>query len=719
MSSSRTPTRAARPPQAPDRAAARWRSGPWPAILAAVLCYASSLGNGFAYDDNPIVRDNPRIRSLDNLAQIWLTDWWLDPDATVQDPTRDRLYRPLTLFSFAVNHAVHGLAPLGYHVVNVLLHALAAALVWRFALAMLESRSVASLAALLFAVHPVHAEAVANVVGRAEVLSTVFLLLGLIALTRGASPPGRAALLSACGAFLAALLSKETAVCYLPVALLALARRFGAARLPWRTWGLYVLALGLPVAVYLPARAYALEARLIRDKVTSGLFNPLRDAEGPARIHGPLSVLGHYARLLIAPADLSCDYGLAIFNPNAGPTVVTVLGAAFAAALLAALRGFAKPRGLWRELAFLAAMFLASYFLISNAVLLIGVSLAERLFYWPSVPALLGAALLVNELHRRACEPGGLLHERLGLLRTLGALLLVALVLRTAVRNPDWRDDFTLFSADVAMHPNGAHLNASLAQLVIWDAERERDPRAREALLRRAAELLDRALAVSARFPQALRQRGKVYLLEGDADRARKFVESALALNPSDEKAQRLLAELGAVTEQDAARLDDLRRQVQENPSDVAARLELGRLLIRVGLNEDALVQLLAAYELSPQDAAVVKAYGEALLVCFQQERALEIFRRAVELDPRDWESHANLSRLLAETDPRAALEHARRANELQPDDVRTQINLAEAYAANGAVAEALRRFERIEAALPQDSPLRAAVRERMRELRP
>lgn len=719
MSSSRTPTRAARPPRAPDRAPARWRSGPWPAVVAALVCYASSLGNGFAYDDNPIVRDNPRIRSLGNLAQIWLTDWWLDPDAAIQDPTRDRLYRPLTLFSFAANYAVHGLAPPGYHAANVLLHALAAALVWRFALALLGNRGVASLAAMLFAVHPVHAEAVANVVGRAEVLSTVFLLLGLIALVRRAEPPRPLALLGAGGAFLAALLSKETAVCYLPVALLALARRFGAARLPWRTWGLYALALALPLAVYLPARVYALEARLIRDKVTSGLFNPLRDAEGLARIHGPVTVLGHYARLLIAPADLSCDYGLAIFDPNAGPTAVTLLGAAFAAALLAGLRGFARPGGLWRELAFLTAMFLASYFLISNAVLLIGVSLAERLFYWPSVPALVAAALLAFELYRWACEPGGLLHERLGLLRTLGALLLVALALRTAVRNPDWRDDFTLFSADVATHPNGAHLSASLAQLVTWDAEHERDPQARRALLRRAAELLDRALAVSARFPQALRQRGKVYLLEGDADRAKAFVESALALNPSDEKAQRLLAELGAVTEQDAARLDELRRRVQESPGDVAARLELGRLLIRVGLNEDALAQLRAAYELSPGDAAVVKAYGEALLVCFQQEQALEVLRRAVELDPRDWESHANLSRLLAETDPRAALEHARRANELQPDDVRTQINLAEAYAVNGAVAEALRRFERIEAALPQDSPLRPAVRERMRELRP
>ena len=156
--------------------------GPWPAVALALLCYANTLFNGFTYDDNAIVRTNTRIRSLANWRQIWLTDYWYEKadDEPIADPVRDRLYRPLTLHSFAVNYALQGENPAGYHAVNIVAHALVCWLVWLFALRLVGDAAVASLAGILFAIHPVHSEAVAGIVGRGEILAAGFVLLGLL-----------------------------------------------------------------------------------------------------------------------------------------------------------------------------------------------------------------------------------------------------------------------------------------------------------------------------------------------------------------------------------------------------------------------------------------------------------------------------------------------------------------------------------------------------------
>src|SRR5262245_5753303 len=115
-----------------SRSTAIWL-GPWIPVAAGLLCFAGTLGHGFTYDDKPIIVRNPRIRDLTDFRGIWLTDWWArqtDDANEVPDPNRDRLYRPLTLLSFALNYRLGGVAPSGYHAVNVALHGLVCWLVW-------------------------------------------------------------------------------------------------------------------------------------------------------------------------------------------------------------------------------------------------------------------------------------------------------------------------------------------------------------------------------------------------------------------------------------------------------------------------------------------------------------------------------------------------------------------------------------------------------------
>jgi tetratricopeptide (TPR) repeat protein len=139
-------------------------------VAITILTYVPAMRNGFIWDDDQYVTNNTTLRTPDGLQRIWL-----DPESTPQ-------YYPLVFTTFRIEHALWGLEPLGYHVVNILLHAANALLVWRI-LAWLGVPG-AWVAALVFAVHPVYVESVAWVAERKNVLSGFFYLAALWAALR-------------------------------------------------------------------------------------------------------------------------------------------------------------------------------------------------------------------------------------------------------------------------------------------------------------------------------------------------------------------------------------------------------------------------------------------------------------------------------------------------------------------------------------------------------
>jgi hypothetical protein len=174
--------------------------GRWPVPLAlavlALLAYANALANGFVLDDRGIVLDNPLVREPGTAWRAFLTPYWPAAIGGGQ-------YRPLGILSFVLDGAIAGPSAMWYHAVNVAWHAAATVLLWVWIRGFLAPAG-ALVAAALFAVHPVHVEAVANVVGRLELMAAAFIFAALVAHRRGS---WFAPLLFAC-----ALLSKEHAV---------------------------------------------------------------------------------------------------------------------------------------------------------------------------------------------------------------------------------------------------------------------------------------------------------------------------------------------------------------------------------------------------------------------------------------------------------------------------------------------------------------------------
>ncbi|MBM3277002.1 MAG: tetratricopeptide repeat protein [Candidatus Handelsmanbacteria bacterium] len=463
---------------------AHWR----PLLLFAfgALLYVRTLGGGFVLDDRAAVRDNPVVRRGE-LTQILSADYWAGFHGD-----HSGLYRPLTVWTFALNYHLSGQAPFSYHLVNILLHGAVAALLYLVWRRLLGQEEPAWWAALFFALHPVLCEAVAGLVGRAELLAALF---GLVALHLhlGGRP------LMAGTALLAALLSKESAIA-LP-ALLLLTDLFQYRGFPQkRYWPAHLLYSGMAL-LYLGARQWVLGGLLVGQ--IDPFDNPLANLDTPLRWANALLVLGRYLGLLVLPHSLCADYSFGALPPAPSWSLSALLLApAVAAAVGLALWG---ARRFLPAAALGLAWMLVALAPVANLFFPIGTGMAERLLYLPAAGFCLTLALLLRQLGARRTA--------------VGALLALCLAWGTWSRSGDWRDEYTLFSQAVRAQPQSAR-----AWQVLGKAALERDE---EPL---GLQCLQRALAIFPSYYEVHADLGAFYEKKGDHDGAADHLARCLEL---------------------------------------------------------------------------------------------------------------------------------------------------------------------------------------------
>lgn len=397
-----------------------------PGVLVAGLALAASasgLGNGFVYDDVPIIQQNPVVHNPQSLGRIWTTPYW----------PAGLLYRPVTLQLFVAEWALGGGQPVVFHGVSILLKVLTALLLWRLARRLLPPLPALA-AASLFAVHPVHAESVANVVGQAELLATALALLimerYLAWRARGPLGPGQRALLALLT--LLAILAKETGA--VVPALLAAAELLLIA--PGVSWRRRVGVLGPVLALQAGAVMVAILLRIIVLGPTPGA-GPAVALQGLSvgqRIAGMLAVVPEWVRLLLWPAHLEAEYGppgIAVTGPFGAAHLLGLL--LLGAVVLLLIRTWRRRPVVAFGLAWAGLALLP----VSNILTTTGVILAERTLLLPSAGAVLalggGLALVFPWL--AAARP----QVRLPAYALLAALI-VAGALRSLERQLVWKE---------------------------------------------------------------------------------------------------------------------------------------------------------------------------------------------------------------------------------------------------------------------------------------
>jgi len=418
-----------------------------PAIaLLALASSAVGVLNQFTYDDKYIILLNPATRSLHAWWLAFSSSYW--PKEWGGDG-----YRPLTILAFKIESSIGGGAPMAFHAANILLYAAVSLLVFALARRVLPHWA-AWVAAAVFAVHPVHVEAVANVVGQSELLVAIALLSATILYVRdrqkGALEPWTIvaiAALYALGCF-----AKEHAI-VLPGVLGAAELTIVDDRTPLRERirrlrPTYLLLVAIAVA-FVGVRALALADHGIGGFQPFTPFAALHISTRD-RILTALGVVPQWVRLLFWPAHLSSEYGPADIEIAQGFSISQYPGFA----LLVAILGLGHLlRRRQPVIGFGIALACVALLPSSNFIVPAGIVLAERTLFLPSV----GAALIVgalaviaaNMVRARGADRPGVR----GAAQAAFAGLLVLGAYRSEQRSTVWRDNDTLFRRAVIDAP--------------------------------------------------------------------------------------------------------------------------------------------------------------------------------------------------------------------------------------------------------------------------
>lgn len=492
-------------------------------LAVAMLVHANALLNSFTYDDFLYVLNNPGVTS-----------------ATLKgffEPTKvGNVFRPVTFATFALNWALGNVHAWGYHLLNLLLHAAVTLLLYLVLRTLLESvaraETVAFAAALLFAVHPVHTEAVASIVGRSELLATGFLLVAWLLHLQDRQVPALAC-------FVLALMSKESAVAFLP---LALAGDYVRGKLkPLVRYGWIALLAVLYVGVLWKA-----QGGRFGELGVDFLDNPLTILPAKLRILNALRIAWKYVWLLVFPAKLSYDYSYNAIRLYADWR--HTLPAAVAAVVVLGLWAWT----VWKRQAgwvLAGAIYLAGFAVTANVLVPTGTIMGERLAYLPSAGFCLLVALIWIGLEK----------YRPKIAWAVLVAILAAFGARTIIRNRDWRSNFTLYSAAERVVPGDARMHANLGGFYMDSGQ-----------LEAARTELQTALRIYPDFPDALEFYGLTEARLGHDQEALPLLERALSSTRKEstrynDRAVNLAALLIRLGQNDQA-FNILNKVIQDSP---------------------------------------------------------------------------------------------------------------------------------------------------------
>lgn len=432
----------------------------------AFLLYANTMGHGYALDDRAVMFQNKFVMDgFGGFPEILSTFYWKGYwDANAG------LYRPMSLLVFAMEWGLVKNAPGFYHFVNVVLYALTCVLLYRLLRRLLKeyTRLLALVATVLFIVMPMHTEVVANIKSLDEILSLLFFVLTMQQLLNYSETRKPLQLVWATLLFYCALLSKEGAVLYFPMFALALyyftkteIRRIAVTLAPLAVIAvLWFLQHSLVIANGGEQEAYNYQNNALLAVSPEFSMDRLATAIG---------MFGSYLYKLVVPYPMSYDYSYNEFpGTSFGSPVVLLTLAVIFGLLFVAFRQMKNKT----VLSFSIFWFFITFALTSNLFVIIGATMADRFLFVPSLGFCLAAGWFVSRAAGHK-DSGTATFSNPAVLVT--GLAVIVFAVMTFNRNPDWKNDDTLFAADVEHAPGSArvHYNWGVALMSYGDNERD------------------------------------------------------------------------------------------------------------------------------------------------------------------------------------------------------------------------------------------------------
>jgi Tfp pilus assembly protein PilF len=606
-------------------------------FLFPLLIYSNTIGHDYALDDAMVITQNEFTqKGWRGLKEIFSEDSFAGffHDKKVDLP--GGRYRPLSIATFAVEHAWFGSKPHLSHLINILLYAFTGIILYRALRLLFREKSgstvwtsIPVVATFIFLSHPIHTEVVANIKGRDEILSLLFALLALISVLKYADTGHWTRLLTGFCFVGLALLSKENAVTFTVIIPLSV---FFFRNVPVRQ----ILISSVP------AIAAAFLFIVIRNAITGGfamtnagelMNNPFLYATMNQKYATIGLTLGIYLKLLFWPHPLTFDY----YPYHIGLTgwwhadVIAIL----IIYLVLMIYALANSRGK-KPVAYSILFFLVALLPVSNLFINMGTFMNERFAYQASVAFATGVSCILIHLIDKV--PVRWIHAR----NSFRAVILLFLILPfsavTFARNYAWKNDYTLFMTDIKTSSGSAKCNCAAGGVLLDKAMASKNESTRKEYLRQSIRYLTRATVIDPTYSDVWRKLGTAeYELNHNVTNAFHDYYGAIRINPGDEMAYSNIHFILSKYDSIDQKINMYEKLLKINPKRPDIQAELGMLYGRYKKDYPVSIEYFKeAVRLNPDYKEAYKGLGVACQMSGDYGESMYWFEQALQLDTLD-----------------------------------------------------------------------------------
>lgn len=650
----------------------------WLSLLLPVLAfalYANTLGSDYTVDDGTVMQNNKIVKKgVSAIPEILTTPYrkgfW---------DRNESLYRPLSVVMFAIEWQLAPENPMPGHIINVALYMLTAFLLFRFLLLLFNQNILLAFSvALLYIVHPIHTEVVANIKSRDEILCFLFIILSFHQFLKGLQNNKLSHHVYAAVFFFLSLMSKESSITC--VAIFPLLAYFVQSKKPLESLRSSII-VWCAALVYLGVRFMVLKGVTNFTEIlpiNNSLVNATTITD---RLATAIMILGKYLWLLIIPQPLSFDYSFNTF-PIVGLGNVRSLAALLAYLIIGiyAIRSFAKRNLAGFGLAFL----LITLSIVSNIFFLIESVMAERFTYLPSLGICIAGVVLLAQWLKVQYKGSNFVNVSsvISSNKTFFVILFSISFLysvKTIARNFDWKNNLTLLATDVKTCPESARIRYAYGSaILIEQALKEKDHDKKMNLLDRSIEQLEKGVAILPTYSEAYYHLGIAYKERENYPKAIAAFEQA-AKHKTFTDPQFFVSwgvACGKAGMYDQS-IKALNHAIDLDPKTTDAYLNLGVFYDEMKRYDDAISSLKTALKLDSSSYNACYNIGNTYAHKNNFTEAIKWYKKTLELNPSNEDAVNNIGNSYAAMqDYTNAIIYFRKAIEINPSNSKALNNL-------------------------------------------
>lgn len=643
----------------------------------AVLLYSNTLYHDFAFDDSVVITGNKYTKQgVAGIKDLVTKDLFSGIYGTALDLEGGR-WRPLTLAMFAIEYELFGENATPYHLINILLYGITALVLFMTLLRIFASGQVAPInektpieqifafiTTLLFVSHPIHTEVVANIKSRDEIVSFLFLCLSLYFLFRYVAPFNKEKnsknfLIFSVLSYFTALLSKENGITFLAVIPLVL---FLFARKSIRQSLTFSLPFLLAAGIYLSIRTslVGMVGDRVSDDLTDNPFLKVNFPDLPAPLPFPEKfaticwILLKYIFILIFPHPLTSDYAfnqipaITLADPKAIVSVLIHGGLlVYAVKVVMEEIRFRKNPGTNAQnlfsliFAFAILFHVITISIVSNLFFLIGTNMGERFVYITSLGFCLALAAVLIKIFK---WDSSVIGRPSAFLRAYPLFFIVIpYSLKTITRNSDWKNNETLFTADVKTSTNSANAHYYYANTMFTSHMNDAPSPIRDSIFALAKREFTRAIEINPYFHYCYYNIGLIWEKLGVPDSAIAWHTKVIQLKPENIMAQHMAkGALGLVYGKLKGDIDKaiplLKEAIAWKPDDPGYHENLGICYAMKGDYDASIREFETALglkrEFKKEDARVFMNLALSWMNKGNKEKYNEYLQKAFQIDP-------------------------------------------------------------------------------------